>query len=78
MGDLPRAYRLAARGHGAVVSITSNLNFTEWPSPIASAASATLDRLRYGVYRLILDGNSYRSSRPLPGEYAACVQHYLW
>ena len=25
--------------------------------------AATLGRLRYGVYRLILDGNSYRSPR---------------
>lgn len=27
---------------------------------------ATLDRLRHGAYRLILEGESYRTPRPLP------------
>jgi hypothetical protein len=30
--------------------------------------AATLDRLRHGAYRLILDGESYRTPRPFPEE----------
>ena len=28
--------------------------------------AATLDRLRHGAYRVILDGDSYRTPKPLP------------
>ena len=28
--------------------------------------AATLDRLRHGAYRLTLEGESYRSPRPMP------------
>ncbi len=54
----------------ACYRITSNLDFTEWGEafPNRLLGAATLDRLRHGAYRLILDGNSYRSPRPLPGE----------
>lgn len=47
--------------------VTSNLDFDEWsvafPNKILGAA--TLDRLRHGAYRVILDGKSYREPRPL-------------
>jgi len=47
--------------------VTSNLDFDEWgeafPNKILGAA--TLDRLRHGAYRVILDGKSYRAPRPL-------------
>ena len=47
--------------------VTSNLDFDEWgdafPNKILGAA--TLDRLRHGAYRVILDGKSYREPKPL-------------
>ena len=47
--------------------VTSNLGFDEWgeafPNKIIGAA--TLDRLRHGAYRLVLDGKSYRTPKPL-------------
>lgn len=30
--------------------------------------AATLDRLRHGAYRVVLDGKSYRSSRPMESQ----------
>lgn len=43
------------------------LDFDEWgeafPNKIIGAA--TLDRLRHGAYRLVLDGKSYRTPKPL-------------
>lgn len=47
--------------------ITSNLDFPEWGEafPNRLLGAATLDRLRHGAYRVILDGQSYRSPRPL-------------
>ena len=47
--------------------LTSNLDFTEWGEAFASnkmIGAATLDRLRHGAYRVVLDGDSYRSLRP--------------
>ena len=52
---------------GATV-VTSNLDFSEWGDafPNRLLGAATLDRLRHGAYRLTLEGESYRSPRPLP------------
>jgi DNA replication protein DnaC len=51
---------------GSII-VTSNLDFDEWgdafPNKILGAA--TLDRLRHGAYRVILDGKSFRSPKPL-------------
>jgi len=49
--------------------VTSNLDFKEWGDafPNRLLGAATLDRLRHGAYLLVLDGESYRSPRPLPG-----------
>ncbi len=51
---------------GATV-LTSNLDFSEWGDafPNQLLGAATLDRLRHGAYRVILDGKSYRSPRPM-------------
>jgi DNA replication protein DnaC len=51
---------------GATV-ITSNLDFGEWGDafPNQLLGAATLDRLRHGAYRVVLDGKSYRSPRPM-------------
>ena len=47
--------------------ITSNLDFSEWGSafPNRLLGAATIDRLRHGAYRIVLDGESYRSPKPL-------------
>jgi DNA replication protein DnaC len=46
--------------------VTSNLDFDEWgdafPNKILGAA--TLDRLRHGAYRVVLNGKSYRTPKP--------------
>ncbi len=51
---------------GATV-LTSNLDFAEWGDafPNQLLGAATLDRLRHGAYRVVLDGKSYRSPRPM-------------
>lgn len=48
--------------------ISSNLDFSEWGDafPNRILGAATIDRLRHGAYRVILDGESYRSPKPLP------------
>ena len=54
----------------AATVITSNLDFTEWSAafPNKLLGAATLDRLRHGAYRVVLEGESYRKPRPLPAE----------
>ncbi len=58
---------IAERYENRSTIVTSNLDFQEWgeafPNKIIGAA--TLDRLRHGAYRLILDGKSYRTPRPM-------------
>ena len=48
--------------------LTSNLDFGEWNQafPNRLLGAATIDRLRHGAYRLILDGESYRAPRSFP------------
>lgn len=47
--------------------ITSNLDFDEWGDafPNKLLGAATLDRLRHAAYKLVLDGQSYRSIKRL-------------
>jgi DNA replication protein DnaC len=47
--------------------VTSNLDFAEWGDafPNKLLGAATLDRLKHGAYRLVLDGKSYRRPRPI-------------
>ena len=58
---------IAERYENRSTIVTSNLDFEEWgeafPNKIIGAA--TLDRLRHGAYRLVLDGKSYRAPKPL-------------
>ena len=58
---------VAERYERAATVITSNLDFGEWGDafPNQLLGAATLDRLRHGAYRVVLDGKSYRSPRPL-------------
>lgn len=61
---------IAERYERASTLITSNLDFNEWAAafPNKLLGAATLDRLRDGAYRIILDGESHRKPRPLPDE----------
>ena len=47
--------------------VTSNLDFAEWGDAFTNRllGAATLDRLRHGAYRVVLEGESYRRPRPL-------------
>ena len=60
-------HELIAERYGrATTIITSNLDFTEWGDAFPAnrmLGSATLDRLRHGAYRVVLDGDSYRAPR---------------
>lgn len=60
---------VAERYERAATILTSNLDFAEWGDAFPAnkvLGAATLDRLRHGAYRVILDGDSYRTPRPLP------------
>ena len=48
--------------------VTSNLNIPEWTDafPNRILGAATIDRLRHGAYKIVLDGKSYRSAKPTP------------
>jgi len=59
---------IAERYERASTILTSNLDFSEWGAafPNKLLGAATLDRLRDGAYRVVLDGESHRKPRPLP------------
>jgi DNA replication protein DnaC len=56
---------IAERYERAATIVTSNLDFNEWGEafPNKLLGASTLDRLRHGAYRLVLDGKSYRTPR---------------
>lgn len=58
---------VAERYERAATLVTSNLDFPEWGDafPNRLLGAATLDRLRDGAYRIVLDGDSHRKPRPL-------------
>ena len=66
---------LVAERHEQGATITSNLDFSEWGDAFTNRllGAATLDRLRHGAYRLTLEGESYRSPRPMPGPRKSTV-----
>ena len=57
---------VAERYERTATIVTSNLDFGEWGEAFSNRllGASTLDRLRHGAYRLVLDGESYRSPRP--------------
>ncbi len=61
---------VAERYERTATVITSNLDFSEWGDafPNQLLGAATLDRLRHGAYRVVLDGKSYRSPRPMENQ----------
>jgi DNA replication protein DnaC len=59
---------IAERYERAPTIVTSNLDFDEWPDAFPAnrmLGAATLDRLRHGAYRVVLDGASYRAPKPM-------------
>ena len=58
---------IAERYEQSATVVTSNLDFTEWGDafPNRLLGAATLDRLRHRAYRMVLEGESFRSPRPL-------------
>ena len=59
---------ISERHERAATLVTSNLDFTEWGEafPNRLLGAATIDRLRHGAYRLVLDGKSYRAPKKDP------------
>ncbi len=60
---------IAERYERAATIITSNLDFAEWTEAFPAnkmLGAATLDRLRHGAYRVLLDGPSFRAPRAIP------------
>jgi DNA replication protein DnaC len=58
------SYRTALPRH-----YPSNLDFSEWGDAFPDnriLGAATLDRLRHGAYRIVLEGESFRKPKPLP------------
>ena len=58
---------IAERYERTATILTSNLHFDEWGAAFAAnkmIGAATLDRLRHGAYKLVLDGESYRAMPP--------------
>jgi DNA replication protein DnaC len=58
---------IAERYERAATLVTSNLDFDEWGDAFPAnkpLGVATLDRLRHGAYRVILEGESYRNPKP--------------
>jgi DNA replication protein DnaC len=64
---------IAERYERASTLITSNLHEEEWHAafPNKLLAAATVDRLRDGAYRVVLDGETRRKPRPHPSAPAA-------
>lgn len=56
-----------ARYERKTTLLTSNLDFEEWGAafPNKLMGAATLDRLRDGAYRIVLDGETRRRPRPM-------------
>ena len=59
---------IAERYERVSTVVTSNLDFSEWGEafPNRLLGAATLDRLRDGAYRVILEGDSFRRPKPVP------------
>jgi DNA replication protein DnaC len=62
---------IAERYERAATIVTSNLDVAEWSEAFTAnkmLGTATVDRLRHGAHRVVLDGVSYRTPRPVPDE----------
>ncbi len=59
---------VAERYERAATILTSNLDFGEWGDAFPAnkmLGAATLDRIRHGAYRVVLDGESFRNPKPI-------------
>lgn len=59
---------IAERYERTATVLTSNLDSSEWGAAFSAnkmIGAATLDRLRHGAYQIVLDGETYRSMRPM-------------
>jgi DNA replication protein DnaC len=59
---------VAERYERAATILTSNLDFGEWGDAFPAnkmLGAATLDRIRHGAYRVVLDGDSFRNPKPV-------------
>lgn len=67
---------IAERYENTATIVTSNLDFTEWGEafPNKLLGAATIDRLRHGAWRVVLDGKSYRAPRDEKGEEKALLE----
>ncbi len=67
---------IAERYERASTVLTSNLDFAEWGDafPNRLLGAATLDRLRDGAYRVLLEGQSHRKPRPMKAPTADKVK----
>jgi DNA replication protein DnaC len=59
--------------------VTSNLDVPEWTGafPNHILGAATIDRLRHGAYKVVLDGKSYRSAKPVQKTPKQVVKLFL-
>lgn len=61
---------IAARYERAASIVTSNFDLSEWGDAFPDnriLGAATLDRLRHGAYRVVIDGEGFRKPKPMPG-----------
>ena len=58
---------IAERYESRSTIVTSNLDIPEWVEvfPNRILGAATIDRLRHGAYKIVLEGKSCRSSQPV-------------
>ena len=57
--------------------ITSNLDIPEWAEafPNRILGAATVDRLRHGAYKVVLEGQSYRATQPATQQHKSLCQN---
>ena len=71
-GDLVRRAMLMGE---MGVSVERVIDLGEQAFPNRLLGIATLDRLRYLAYRIVLDGDSYRAPRPFPDDALQSTHH---
>ena len=56
--------------------VTSNLDLSEWGDafPNRLLGAATIDRLRHGAYKVVLEGKSFRAPKSIPEDIKSNIQ----
>ena len=68
---------VAERHERAATILASHLDFGEWGDAFPAnkmLGAATLDRIRHGAYRAVLDGDSFRNPKPIGEKGKAGVE----